>query len=94
MSPVPRGQLNLSHRSQSKRSLPYKRGKAKVSRPFGTVSVFCDPTPHFVRGYFQPSRQMPGLVTDASPRIRLSNKIKATNSTDPLIWTALIVNER
>ena len=59
------GRLRACLRSPAKDLLPEKIARLDSVVPFGTAFVVRTSTPHFVRGYLQPSRPMPGLITAA-----------------------------
>jgi hypothetical protein len=61
------GRLRACLRSRAKDLFPARQPRLFSAVPSGTVAISCNPTPHFVRGYVQPSRQMPGLITAAEP---------------------------
>jgi hypothetical protein len=60
---VPTGTTEGLSPVKARDPFPTKEPKLKSAVPSGLCPFFCNPTPHFMRGYFQPSRQMPGLIT-------------------------------
>jgi hypothetical protein len=60
------GRLRAGLCHKQKDLFPIREPTLNSAVPSG-LCPFLQTTPHFVRGYFQPSRQMPGLITSAEP---------------------------